>query len=78
MSNQINSMSDIGRALSSKEGEIILKQFNDLLDLQASSVNRQIRGGLDKQQYAQAQHHLNAVASAKLIIKSIYLFHHQQ
>jgi hypothetical protein len=78
MSSTINSMSDIGRALASKDGEIYLKQLNTLLDLQASAVDRKIRAGLDKKAYDQAAQHLKSIASAKLIIKSIYLFHANQ
>jgi hypothetical protein len=78
MSTTINSMSDIGRALASKDGEFYLKQLNDLLDRESSAVDRKIRGGLDKDQYARAQQHLRAIASAKLIIKSIYLYHASQ
>lgn len=74
----VNSMSDIGRALASKDGAIYLKQMNEIIDREISAVDRQIRGGLDKDSYAQAQQKLRAMNSAKLIIKSIHLFHDSQ
>lgn len=74
----INSMSDIGRALASKEGAIYLKQMNDLIDRELSAVDRKIRSGLDKTAYESAQQQLRALHSAKLIIKSIHLYHDSQ
>lgn len=68
-------MSDIGRALASKECEIHLKQLNNAIDQEIAKVERSQRTGLDKAAYELSKEQIRALHSAKVILKSISLFH---
>lgn len=71
----IQSMSDIGRVLASKDGEFALKKFNDIIQAEVGQVERRMRSGLDKKEYQACEEQLKSLQSAKLILKSIHLYH---
>lgn len=72
---KIDPMSDIGRQLAAKEGEFTLKGFRTVLNVESSKIDAAVRKGLDKEAFVKAQEHKMALASAELILQSIFLYH---
>lgn len=68
-------MSDFGRQLAGKEGEFTLKTLKGVLGAETAKVDAAVRKGLDKAAFTKAQEHKMALASAELILQSVYLFH---
>ena len=70
-------MSAIATALASNQSALTQKQFNALIDAQIANCERQKRSpkGLDKEAFEAVNNHILALNSAKLIIKSVALFH---
>lgn len=70
-----NPMSDIGRALTGVNGEKALKDFQAFIDNEQAKLKTSMRQGLSKQDYDLASMKLRAWDSARLILKSIHLYH---
>ena len=70
-------MSHIAVELAGKEGALTIKQLNALLDAQISNEERKKRSpkGLDKAAFDAVNERIFAINSAKLILKSVSLFH---
>ena len=78
MTNQIPQMSDIGRAISGRNGEQIQKTLDGYLVAQLGALELASRRGLDKKAYEANRAHVQALQSASLILESIALYHRAQ
>jgi hypothetical protein len=68
-------MSEIGRALASANGAIVQKQLDDVLTVEMKKAQLAARQGLSKQGFEDHGVRVRALESAKLIVKSIALYH---
>lgn len=70
-------MSHIAVELTGKDGAIAMKQLNELLDAQIGDWERKKRSpkGLDKAAFDAVNERIFAINSAKLVLKSVSLFH---
>lgn len=75
MKKKVEPMSEIGEALASKDGAIHLKKLTELLDLELIKVDQAVRRGLDKEAFEKIKAQQMALASAKLVLKTIHIYH---
>ena len=68
-------MHDIGSALAGKEGPLVQKKLNEIIQTELFKLEQAKRRGLDKAAFAANEESKRAWDCAALIIKSITLYH---
>lgn len=72
---KVSPMSDIGRCVSDKNGAQYVKEVLAFIENEQNQLLTKMRKGLAKQEYENAKAKVRAWNSAKLILKSIHLYH---
>jgi hypothetical protein len=67
-------LSDLGRLLSSKDGEAHLTRLNRTLELELSKVRAKMSAGLPQADYVHASKRVVALSNAQNVLKSLHIY----